>query len=56
MGDIDETTTYDERIAASLDKGKGKGRAVDNAQDEDVSMGEDEESSSDESAVGDCVC
>jgi len=50
MGDPDRAT-YGERAAAALDKGKG--RAVDNAQPEDVSMGEDEESSSDESIVDD---
>jgi|SRR5947207_10063384 len=54
MGDPDGTTSHGERAAAALDKGKG--RAIDNAQPEDVSMGEDEESSSDESIVDDHVC
>lgn len=56
MGDPDGTTTHGEPAAISLDKGKGKGRAVDKAQPEDVSMGENEESSSDESVLDDHVC
>ncbi len=54
MGDTDGTTTHGERAAVSLDKGKG--RAFNNAQPEDVNMGEDRESSSDESIVDDHVC
>ena len=50
MGD-DGTTTFGQGTSASLDKGKG--RAIDH---EDVSMGEGEDSSSDESAIEDTVC
>lgn len=51
MGDNTGTTLPDQ--GASLDKGKGK--AVDTSVQEDVSMGEEGDSSSEESGVEDIV-